>query len=297
MKNMVIYGCGDVGKLAYEYFKCRYDILFFVDKSKYGEEWKGIKIYEPNELKRYPDVKIVIACMEYYRDDILNDIRRLGIQNSDIEFFSIEKGNVLPEKIKKELDKRTIELGDFLQKYNAQISCKELTFIGGGSGVLDYAFLSTVAKVSNAKEYLEIGTYIGESINVLAENCDKLYSVTAPVGSPMSGREWFKLHEMPDYSERLTYNKKIVHYFCDSKQFDFSKHADTVDLYFIDGDHSYNGVYWDTKNVFQNKKEDAVVVWHDFRKSASQYNVDVVKAVSDVLNEEFENVYVTNNNI
>ena len=29
MNKVVIYGCGKIGKLAYEYCKNRYDILFF----------------------------------------------------------------------------------------------------------------------------------------------------------------------------------------------------------------------------------------------------------------------------
>lgn len=107
---------------------------------------------------------------------------------------------------------------------------------------------------------------------------------------------WCREAELPDYSERLTYNERIVHYFTDSKQFDFSKHADTVDLYFIDGDHSYSGVYYDTKNIFDHKKEDAIVVWHDFKKD-NKYNVNVVTAVNDILGNEFENVYVTDNNM
>lgn len=132
---------------------------------------------------------------------------------------------------------------------------------------------------------------------MLCQNCDRCYSVTAPIGSEYSMRNWCKKHKMPDYSERLTYSEKIIHYYGDSKEFDFSRHGDTVDIYFIDGDHSYNGVYCDTKNIFQNKKEDAIVVWHDFKIARNQYNAEVVNAVGDVLGKEFENVYVTNNNM
>lgn len=77
---------------------------------------------------------------------------------------------------------------------------------------------------------MEIGTYVGESINILTDCCEKLYSVTAPVDGPFSMRTWCRNNKLPDYSERLTYNEKIIHYFCDSKQFDFSKHGDMVDL-------------------------------------------------------------------
>lgn len=32
MEKIVIYGCGKVGKMAYEFFKDTYEIAFFVDR-------------------------------------------------------------------------------------------------------------------------------------------------------------------------------------------------------------------------------------------------------------------------
>lgn len=250
-------------------------------------------------MLKYVDVEIIIAARNEYCVEILEDIRQLGIVNTNISIFRIGVESYYSgiKEIQDQLDKRTIDLGQFLYTNKMQFQCKELTFLAGGSGVLDYIFLKTIAKISKAKEYLEIGTYIGESINNLTDCCEKLYSVTADVGAKYSMRESCKYYRIPDFSERLTYNEKIIHYYGDSKQFDFSKHADTIDLYFIDGDHSYNGVYCDTKNIFENKKRDAIVIWHDFKEKNNQYNIEVVKAVRDVLEEKFEDVYVTNNNI
>ena len=298
MNRVIIYGCGNVGKTAYTYLKDMNEILFFVDRNakEIGEiqEFK-LPVYEPKELLNYQGggVKIVIASI-WWRE-ILENIKSLGITDLDMEIFLIGMTPVLSSEIEEALDRRTIDLGNFLFTQTA-IFCKELTFIPGGSGILDFAFLKQIAILYGCREYLEIGTYIGESINVLTECCERLYSVTAPLGSSYSMKAWCMEAGLPDYSERLTYNKKIVHYFTNSRQFDFAKHADTVDLYFIDGDHSYSGVYCDTKNIFDHKKEDAIVVWHDF-KNGNQYNADVVKAVSDVLGNEFANVYVTDNNM
>ena len=298
MNRVIIYGCGNVGKAAYTYLKDKNKILFFVDRN--AKEMKEIQefkmpVYEPKELLNYQGGGVKIVIESIWWRVILEDIKSLGITDLDMEIFQIGMMPVLSGGIEEALDRRTIDLGNFLFT-QAAICCKELTFIPGGSGILDFVFLKQIAILYGCREYLEIGTYIGESINVLTECCEKLYSVTAPLGSSYSMKEWCKEAGLPDYSERLTYNKKIVHYFTDSKQFDFANHADTVDLYFIDGDHSYAGVYCDTKNIFDHKKEDAIVVWHDF-KNGNQYNVDVVKAVSDVLGNEFENVYVTDNNM
>lgn len=213
-----------------------------------------------------------------------------------MEVFTITLEPCLRESVKEELDKRTIDLGEFLQSGTTEIKCKELTFMLGGSQVLDYVFLVRVAEMFGCKGYLEIGTYIGESINVLSDYCEKLYSVTAPPDSCYGMIHFCKYYDIPHYSERLAYSDKITHYYVDSKCFDFSKVAEDVDLYFIDGDHSYGGVYNDTKNIFATKKEDAIVVWHDFKR-LSLYRPEVIHAVKDALGAEFDNVYVTNNNI
>ncbi|KAI4450876.1 hypothetical protein C823_005413 [Eubacterium plexicaudatum ASF492] len=105
-------------------------------------------------------------------------------------------------------------------------------------------FLKLIAIKSGSKEYLEVGTYIGESINILTDCCEKLYSVTLPIEKAM---KQFKPSWRTNFIGKLATNENIVSYYTDSRQFDFSKHADTVDLYFIDGDHSYEGVYNDTK--------------------------------------------------
>ena len=53
------------------------------------------------------------------------------------------------------------------------------------------------------------------------------------------------------------------------------------------------GVYSDTKNIFETRKKDSIVVWHDFRMQRNEYNTNVIRDVKDV----FKNVYITNNNM
>ncbi len=293
MQEAIIYGCGNLGKFAYETLKSQYKILFFVDKNakkndKYGG---GVNVYKPQILINYPNVKIILASVYQY-GEMLENIEKMGIKNPDIMVFKINLEAILPNATKTALDNRVIHLGAWLLQ-KQELSLKELTFIPGGSGVLDYMFLKQVALKSGCKEYLEVGTYIGESINILTDCCEKLYSVTLPKDSL---KDYFIKSKNPDYMDRLSNNEKIIHYYTDSKLFDYSQHADTVDLYFIDGDHSYLGVYYDTKNIFKVKKEDAIVVWHDFKLGQNEYRAEVIKAVQDVLGNDFDNVYVTDNN-
>lgn len=291
MEKAVIYGCGKIGKLVYENCKSWYDFLFFADKNAGKiKEFDGVPVYLPQKLKEYPDIKIIIASC-YYKD-MLTDIERLEIGSRNIEIFKPGFEPVLATPVAKALDKRTINLGEWFRN-NKNLNCKELTFIPGGSSILDYMFLKQIAIKSGSREYLEIGTYIGESINILTDCCEKLYSVTLPIESAKKYYEQFK---MINYMGRLVKNEKVTSYYTDSKQFDFSRHADTIDLYFIDGDHSYEGVFHDTKNIFANKKEDAIVVWHDFKYTDARYKAAVVNAVYDALGDAFDNVYVTDNN-
>ncbi|MBR1421469.1 MAG: class I SAM-dependent methyltransferase [Selenomonadaceae bacterium] len=164
----------------------------------------------------------------------------------------------------------------------------------GGSGVFDYALLYSLARKFNCKKYLEIGTYIGVSINILTDICDELHSITAEPGAPYSMKNWCKARNIPDYSERLTYSPKIVHHYGDSKTFNFNSIPQNIDLYFIDGDHSFNGVYCDTINVFKHRKPKSIVVWHDFKGG----NREVAWAVKSALSpEEWKNVFCFDMNI
>lgn len=93
--------------------------------------------------------------------------------------------------------------------------CQELTFMSGNSLVLDYAFLKVLVKCYNCKTYLKIGIYIGESIDILTDCCEKLYSITAPVGASYSMKKWCKQHDIPDYRERLAYSERIMQLWSD----------------------------------------------------------------------------------
>lgn len=293
-EKIIIYGAGRIGKKALYCLKDDYDVMFFIDsdESKWGTYVDNLIINPPSILSNYCNTRLVIASS--YFEEILKNINIYSIKN--VEIFQVIMDRHISENIIEQLDKRTINLGCFFGNNNSML-CRELTFLAGGSGVLDYFFLKQLAIRFNCAYYLEIGTYIGESINILSDVCKKLYSITAPLDAPYSMNNWCKKYKMPDYSERLAYSPKITHYYTDSKEFDYSKIPDDIDLYFIDGDHSYAGVYSDTKNIFKKKKKNAIIVWHDFKKQRNTYNVEVVQAVYDVLGEDFSNVYVTDNNI
>lgn len=160
--------------------------------------------------------------------------------------------------------------------------------------MLDYALLYSLARKYNCKRYLEIGTYIGTSINILTDLCDELHSLTFEPSQSVGTINRLKKFNIPYYGDRLAYSPKIVHHYGDSKVFDFNSIPQNIDLYFIDGDHSFNGVYCDTINVFKHRKPDSIVVWHDFKSDRHE----VAWAVKTVLSpEDWKNVFCFDMNI
>ena len=201
------------------------------------------------------------------------------------------------ETIQKEVNDagRTICLGEFLSSIRTQLVLRQLTHMPGGSRSLDYAFLRAIAIKFNCKNYCEIGTYIGESINVLTDVCEVCHSITAGDTSPFSMVDFCKEKNIPCFSNRLATASNIVHHYVnDSKTFDYSLISDSIDLYFIDGDHQYMSVYADTRNVFSHRHEDSFVVWHDFKGIAS---LEVGQAIKDVLHGDMNNVYCCDTNL
>lgn len=287
-EHIIIYGAGNTGKKAYYCLNDSCEIDFFVDKD--SEKWEK-KIFDkeiksPDILKKYQNTKLVIASI--YFNEIMKELDKYHLKN--VVKFEPNLTCVLDLAIKNELDERTIDLGALFGN-GSQMYCKELTYIIGGSGILDYFFIKKVAEKFKCKKYVEIGTYIGESINILTDCCDELYSITA-----CSVTGWCRNLNIPDYSERLARHKKIKHFYGDSKQFDFTQLPSDVDLFFIDADHSYEGIYSDTLNIFKIKQKKAIVIWHDM-KLLGKYNPDAIRAVKDALQDEFKNFFVTNNNI
>lgn len=296
MKKIIIYGALESGINVFKLMENKSEVLFFVDGNEklWGQEVCGKKVFSPEILKEYKDVPVYLGSKNpITRDNMKHLLYKKGIFNIfDVEINIREE---IAQPIIQELNKRTIDLGLFME-YNTPILLKELTFISGGSGVLDYAFLRTLVKCFRFKNYLEIGTYIGESVNVLSDLCEKCYSITAHPDAPYSAKNGCIRYNIPDYSERLAYADNIIHFYENSQMFDYNKIEDEIDLYFIDGDHSYEGVKIDTEKVFASRKKDSIVVWHDV-KDIHGYNAPVLKAIYDTLGEEFRKFYVTNNNL
>lgn len=298
MRDIVIWGAGNWGEMAYWYYKDKGNILFYVDiapnKIGKGIPWCNLTVQTIEALLEHKDATVIVAVSRH--EGIEGILAGFGI--TDVVLFSPNMLYLRNTAIMSELnEKRSINLGEFLQSVG-KIKL-QLAFGCWGSGPLDYAFIRALAMKYKAKKYLEIGTYIGESLKAVSDICKQCYSITAPKGAPYAMTNICKESNFPDYTDRLANDFNVTHFYCDSKMFDWNQVPKDIDLYFIDGDHSYRGVYCDTKNAFAHKPEDAIVVWHDFKNAnPSVITSEVATAVKDAIGDnEFENVYCVDHNM
>lgn len=118
-------------------------------------------------------------------------------------------------------------------------------------------------KKIKAQTYFEIGTLRGESITTLSDVVPKFISLSLSddelrsMGFPQSQIDHQRLFSK--------YKKNIQHIGHNSRTFDFSPYYKSIDLCFIDGDHSYKGIFSDSKNCFQLLRNDqSVIIWDDY---------------------------------
>ncbi|MCL5958581.1 MAG: class I SAM-dependent methyltransferase, partial [Chloroflexi bacterium] len=57
---------------------------------------------------------------------------------------------------------------------------------------------------------------------------------------------------------------KVKQLYGDSAQFDFGPYRESVDLFFVDGAHSYEYVRSDTAKALSCTRKDGVILWHDY---------------------------------
>lgn len=178
----------------------------------------------------------------------------------------------------------TVEISTFLKKGRAEIN--NYTFLEGSSLVTDLALLKSIALKFNVCDYLEIGTWRGESIvNIADVEGSRCVSIN------LSPEEIIKLGLPEKYANEhgclIKGKKNIQTIYSNSLTFDFSSLKYKFDLIFVDGDHTYEAVKSDTQNVFQLlKDENSVIVWHDYGFDPVTPRYSVISAILDGMPKE-----------
>ncbi len=157
---------------------------------------------------------------------------------------------------------------------------ENFTFLDGTSQTIDIAFLKALCRQFDKCEYLEIGSWRGESLFNISPVIHSGVSVSFSSDEVMKR---FNNKPMADsikfFSNTLP---NIKHVEADSLTFDFNSLNQKFDVIFVDGDHTYEGVKSDTSNAFKLlKNESSVIVFHDCGFSNEDIRYEVVAGVID----------------
>jgi len=158
----------------------------------------------------------------------------------------------------------SIDLLDLVPDFRETVS--PIAFLEGGSPVLDLGLLKALARRVPDCRYFEIGSWRGESVANVAAVARECFALSLSDEAMLAGG-WGQpfVDTARFFSQGLS---NVTHLSHDSRTFDFTPYHGAVDLVFVDGDHTYEGVRSDTVNAFRLLRNDnSVIVWHDYMRS------------------------------
>lgn len=177
------------------------------------------------------------------------------------------------------------------------ITITPYAFLGGSSLATDMALLQQLCKKNNVEDYLEIGTWRGESVANVAPYVKNCFSLNLPDEEMKSmglDLDYINMHR--HFSEGIP---NITHLFGHSQSFDFEKLNKKFDLIFIDGDHHTDAVKNDTKRVQSLLKNDqSIIVWHDAQIDPETPRYEVLMGIySGIPKEKHKHIYLVSNSL
>jgi predicted O-methyltransferase YrrM len=131
-------------------------------------------------------------------------------------------------------------------------------------------------KLMEARRIFEIGTLDGYTSEHFAMNSfesTEVFSLDLPLdqsklhlSTTLLDDNHRKAHSsVKNYRfDNTPWLSKVHLLFGDSAKYDFSPFHNSIDLFFIDGAHSYEYVKSDTQNAIRCCRDGGMVVWHDY---------------------------------
>ena len=178
----------------------------------------------------------------------------------------------------------TIDLLDLIPDLHE--TTNDYSFLNDTSLITDILMLKALARRFEQCSYLEIGSLRGESLAAVADvanNCTSITLSDEEMRAFNFDEGYIKVHGL------FSKNKpNITTYRHNSQTFDFDTLNKKYDLIFVDGDHSYEGVLQDTKNVFKLlKDENSIIVWHDYGFNVETVRHEILCAILDGAPHEY----------
>jgi hypothetical protein len=177
------------------------------------------------------------------------------------------------------------------------ITIKPFAFLDGGSLPTDLALLKSLCVKYSVKDYLEIGTWRGESVaNVAATgaNCVTVNLPDEEMRRMGLAENYIQMHRF--FSKDLP---NVNHIQANSLTFDFASLGKKFDLIFIDGDHHSESITKDTITAFGLLKNDkSMIVWHDYGIGPETPRFEVIAGILDGCPAEVrKNLYHVSNTL
>ena len=172
---------------------------------------------------------------------------------------------------------KTVELEELTGKNNNRTIIENWVYRQGNVSLYELYCLSSLARALNPRAIFEIGTFDGRTTLHFAMNSGdgtKIHTLDLPpekledtklkldAGDPqLVDKKGFRIGEC--FIERPE-SAKITQHLGDSAAFDYTPFFGKVDMFFIDGAHSYDYVRSDTDNAFKTLSPGGIILWHDY---------------------------------
>ena len=134
----------------------------------------------------------------------------------------------------------------------------------GHPNKIDMLYVVAIAQHMGCKRIFEIGTNLGRTAYYLAAISGnvRVFTLDLPVSdggvAPHIG-SYFRDSDLADQITQLV---------CDSRDLDTTPYSHSMDLVFVDGDHSYDLVKNDTVKALELLAPAGIILWHDYAPKA-----------------------------
>lgn len=232
----------------------------------------------------FPFIKFCFTNTSRLLKNLYNFTRNMQKENYTIKKYNLKQGL------------QSIDIMNFIQDKSHSVS--NFTYLNGSSHITDIILLKSLASRFESCDYLEMGSWRGESIVNVAEVANKCISVSL---SEQEMRD--RNYNMSQVEVRNLFSKNIkniTNIEHDTLTFDFSPFYNSFDLVFIDADHQYNAILSDTINAFKLlKNENSIIVWHDYAIGFEKVNWQVLAGILDGCpsKEHRKNIYHVSNTL
>jgi hypothetical protein len=135
----------------------------------------------------------------------------------------------------------------------------------------DLIGLCMLCKLTNPKRIFEIGTLHGSSAFQMALNAPQAEVFTLDLEGPqhLKTTDVDRHYAAEGKKRKLVFvgfpeEQRIRTLYGDSATFNFDPFRSSIDLFFIDGAHSYDYVKADTMKALTCMREGGIIAWHDY---------------------------------